>query len=147
MLNSRLLQKAALALLGWGLLHIIGGLYNLFLLVAGLLLPSLGVSSHEILQSPSLSRAALGMSAVWSGCIIGLGAEAVYLSLGPFRGARWRTWLLVAFTLGPADIGATLFGIITRPPFPYPVVLPAGVVLFLSSLVLSAPSVWGRQNK
>ncbi len=142
---DRALTLAAHLLLGWGVLHIFGGLYNLALLASGPpLLESLGVPSSEVAGAPRLARVAEGVSAVWSGCIIGLGVVALVLSHGAFRrGERWA-WLLTAATLGPADAGASALGLIAAPPFPYPVVLPLGVALFLGSLLLSASAVWRR---
>lgn len=141
--SERFLGVAGHLLLAWGVLHVAGGLYNLALLASGPpLLDSFGVPAPEAAGAPHLARVAAGVSAVWSGCIIGLGVEAVVMARGPFRrGERWA-WLLTAATLGPADAGASTFGAIAAPPFPYPVVLPLGVGLFLGSLTLSVSAVW-----
>ncbi|MEM3086721.1 MAG: hypothetical protein QXO51_05930 [Halobacteria archaeon] len=145
--SSISLAFASLLLLAWGILHIAGGLYNLVLLAPGpSLLESLGVPSSEAAGAPRLARVASGVSAVWSGCIIGLGVEAAFLACGSFRrGERWA-WMLTAATLGPADAGASALGLIAAPPWPYPAVLPLGVALFLGSLFFSAPAVWRRRG-
>ena len=143
--NPRLMGPAAALLLAWGILHIVGGLYNFGFLFGGGLLESLGVPPPEASGAPRLARAALGISAVWSGSIIGLGVEACVLARGAFRrGERWA-WLLTVATLGPTDTGASLFGAIAQPPMPYPVVLPLGLSLFLGSVVLAVPAVWGKK--
>lgn len=144
--SDRFLTLASHLLLAWGVLHVAGGLYNLALLASGPpLLDSLGVPTPEAAGAPHLARVAAGVSAVWSGCIIGLGIEAAVLARGPFRRGEPWAWLLTAATLGPADAGASAFGLIAAPPFPYPVGLPLGVTLFLSSLLLSAPVIWKRK--
>lgn len=141
--SGKSLTLASLLLLGWGVLHVAGGAFNLALLASGPpLLESLGVPPSEAAGAPGLARVASGISAVWSGCIIGLGIEAAVLARGPFqRGEKWA-WLLTTATLGPADAGASALGLIAGPPWPYPVVLPLGIALFLGSLLFSAPAVW-----
>jgi hypothetical protein len=140
--KTRLLLLATLSLWGWGIVHAGGGVFMGVVLIADKALPMLNAIPAEVNAAPGLARLLVGVFAVWAGCIAGLGVEAMVLAHGAFRtGSRWA-WLLVVFTLGPADLGAFVLGQIGQPGPPTSLTLPVGLSLFLGAALLSIPAVW-----
>ncbi len=142
--KGRLLSLGALSLLAWGVLHVAAGIWNAGFQLFGQLASHYGVPPGELAAAPSLARYALGVSAVWSGCIIGLGVFAMWLARGELSQGTRRAWLLCLAVLGPADLGAEICREVIDPPVPEAVGFPIGLALFLTSLILAAPTVWAR---
>lgn len=145
-LADRAQALANVSLWSWGLLHVLGGVYVAALLLQGSLLTDLGVPAEQLTPEQDGAQQLIGLTrglaAVWAGCIIGLGVEALWLAHTAFREGRRWAWVLVLLTIGPADAGAAFLGLLGAPGGATALALPVGLALFLAALVLSIPAVW-----
>lgn len=142
---SRSVRTGAVLILAWGLMHVVAGFQiglRAWLGPAGFF-DSLGVPSADLSAAPRLTAVTRGISAIWSGALVGLGVLALVLGAGPYRrGERWAWWTLL-FGLGPADLGAAIFWRAACPPAPMPAMLATGIGLFVFGMLIPARAILG----